>query len=199
MVSPAVSKQTMHRELPDYLRPGLKVVFVGFNPGERSARIGHYYAGRNNQFWNFLFESGLVPLSLRPEDDCRVFDFGLGLTDVVKRWSKSSNDLRAADYRAGAPRLLAKIQEASPRAVAFNGKVAYEKFSGRPARLGWQPGMVAGGRVFVLPSTSGRNGSLTRAAKLRYFRQLARWVKRHCRDGFAPTQVATAFRPAIPA
>ena len=66
-------------------------------------------------------------------------------------------------------------------------------------RLGWQPGMVAGGRVFVLPSTSGRNGSLTRAAKLRYFRQLARWVKRHCRDGFASTQVAAAFRPAMPA
>jgi TDG/mug DNA glycosylase family protein len=51
----------MHAELPDYLRPGLKLVFVGFNPGERSARIGHYYAGRGNQFWNFLYESGLVP------------------------------------------------------------------------------------------------------------------------------------------
>ena len=56
-----------NRELPDYLKRGLDVVFVGFNPGERSAHIGHYYAGRGNQFWNFLYESGLVPERLRPE------------------------------------------------------------------------------------------------------------------------------------
>ncbi len=169
----------MRRELPDYLRPGLDVVFVGFNPGDRSSRIGHYYAGRGNQFWNFLFESGLAPQRLRPEDDCRVLEFGLGLTDVVKRWSKSSNELRTADYREGIPLLRAKLKEAAPRAIAFNGKVACEKFSGGPVRLGLQPETFEGARVFVLPSTSGRNGSLTRARKLAYFRRLARWVKRH--------------------
>ncbi len=168
----------MLRQLPDYLRPGLKLVFVGFNPGERSARIGHYYAGRGNQFWNFLYESGLVPVKLLPEDDHRVLEFGLGLTDVVKRWSKSSNALRSADYREGAPRLMAKLEQAVPRVVAFNGKVAFERFSGRPAKLGLQAETLAGAKVFVLPSTSGRNGSLTRAAKLRHFRELARWVKK---------------------
>jgi TDG/mug DNA glycosylase family protein len=171
----------MHRPLPDYLRPGLAVVFVGFNPGERSARIGHYYAGRNNQFWNLLFESGLVPERLRPEEDHRVLEFGLGLTDVVKSWSKSASSLRVADYRQGIPRLAARLRKAAPRAVAFNGKMAYEKFSGRLARLGLQDERFDEARVFVLPSTSGRNGSLTRAGKLAYFRQLARWVKRHGR------------------
>ena len=87
--------------LPDYLRPGLRVVFVGFNPGDRSSRIGHYYAGRGNQFWNFLFESGLVGERLRPEDDHRVLEFSLGLTDVVKRWSRSAGELRTSDYREG--------------------------------------------------------------------------------------------------
>ncbi len=67
------------------------------------------------------------------------------------------------------------------RVVAFNGKGAYEKFSGRLVRLGWQRETVEGARVFVLPSTSGRNGSLTRAAKLKYFRRLARWVRRNGR------------------
>lgn len=166
----------MYRELPDYLRPGLKLVFVGFNPGERSARVGHYYAGRGNQFWNFLFESGLVPKRLRPQDDHRLLETGIGLTDVVKRWSNSSNALRAADFRQGIPRLREKLQKARPLAVAFNGKTAYERFSGHAARLGLQRESLAGARVFVLPSTSGRNGSLTRAEKLRYFRQLAWWV-----------------------
>jgi TDG/mug DNA glycosylase family protein len=171
----------MHRQLPDYLRPGLKVVFVGFNPGERSARIGHYYAGRGNQFWNLLYESGLVPERLRPEDDHRVLEFGLGLTDVVKRWSKSSSELRAEDYRQGAPRLTAKLRKYTPRVVAFNGKVVFENLHGRPAWLGWQRQPIEGARVFVLPSTSGRNGSLTRAGKLRYFRRLAKWVNNHVR------------------
>ena len=171
----------MHRRLPDYLGAGLKVVFVGFNPGERSARIGHYYAGRGNQFWNFLYESGLIPERLRPEDDRRVLEFSVGLTDVVKRWSKSSSELRADDYRQGVPQLAAKLRKYAPRVVAFNGKVAFENFRRRPARLGWQRAHLEGARVFVLPSTSGRNGSLTRAAKLRYFRRLAKWVNQHVR------------------
>ncbi len=169
----------MHRELPDYLRPRLKLVFVGFNPGERSARVGHYYAGRGNQFWNFLFESGLVPERLGPEDDHRLLQFGIGLTDVVKRWSNSSHSLRAADYHHGIPRLREKLKGAQAPVVAFNGKTAYERFSGHPAQLGLQRRTVEGAKVFVLPSTSGRNGSLTRAEKLRYFRHLARWVRRH--------------------
>jgi double-stranded uracil-DNA glycosylase len=166
-----------NRELPDYLRRGLDVVFVGFNPGERSSRIGHYYAGRGNQFWNFLYESGLVPQRLRPEEDQRVLEFRLGLTDLVKRWSRSANELRAEDFHHGGPRLERRLRRSRPRVVAFNGKGAYEKFSGRAARLGWQPRPVAGARVFVLPSTSGRNGSLTRPVKLAYFRRLARWLK----------------------
>ena len=169
----------MHHRLPDYLQPGLKVVFVGFNPGERSARVGHYYAGRGNQFWNLLYESGLVGEKLGPEDDHRVLEFGLGLTDVVKRWSRSSGLLRAIDYKKGIPPLLAKLRQVRPCTVAFNGKMAYEKVSGGSARLGLQREPFEGARVFVLPSTSGRNGSLTRAAKLGYFRLLARWVRKN--------------------
>lgn len=168
----------MHRQLPDYLRAGLQVVFVGYNPGERSARVGHYYAGRGNQFWNFLFESELVPERVGWENDRRVLDFGIGLTDVVKRWSKSSSELTLEEFRKGAARLTGRLERAAPgaRVVAFNGKGAYESCCGRPARLGWQHKRIAGSRVFVLPSTSGRNGRLTRKKKLRYFRQLARWV-----------------------
>jgi mismatch-specific thymine-DNA glycosylase len=173
----------MPRQLPDYLRPGLDVVFVGFNPGERSAAVGHYYAGRGNQFWKFLFESGLVREELTHEDDHRLLDFGIGITDLVKRWSKSSSELHANEYRKGITRLARQLHQNAPRTrvLAFNGKGAFEKFCGRAARLGWQPEMISGARVFVLPSTSGRNGSLTRATKLKYFRRLARWIEQYAR------------------
>jgi mismatch-specific thymine-DNA glycosylase len=171
----------MPHKLPDYLRAGLQVVFVGFNPGERSARVGHYYAGRGNQFWPLMFESGLLPLRLTYEDDHRLLEFGMGLTDVVKRWSRSANDLEPRDFRRGVPQLKRKLRSAAPCVVAFNGKMAGEKFSGRSVKLGWQRQTFEGSKVFVLPSTSGRNGSLTRAEKLAYFRRLARWVKQNGR------------------
>ena len=166
-------------ELRDYLRPGLKVVFVGFNPGDRSSRIGHYYAGRGNQFWSLLHESGLVSVPLRPEDDYRLFEFDIGVTDIVKRWSKSSSELRREDYRLGVPLLREKLERVSPLAVAFNGKGAYQQYCGRLVDLGPQADPIGKARVFVLPSTSGRNGSLTRAQKLAHFQRLAGWVRRY--------------------
>lgn len=166
----------MYPDLPDYLRPGLKLVFVGFNPGERSARIGHYYAGRGNQFWKFLFEAGLTPVHLSPEEDRRMLEFGFGLTDLVKRWSKSSSSLRAGDFQEGIPALKAKLRQAAPGAIAFNGKTGFEKFQGSKADLGPQQSFFGCSRIFVLPSTSGRNGSLSRSQKLHYFRQLKSWL-----------------------
>ncbi|HKT12222.1 MAG TPA: mismatch-specific DNA-glycosylase [Terriglobia bacterium] len=166
----------MYPDLRDYLRPGLRLVFVGFNPGERSARVGHYYAGRGNQFWNFLYESGLTPVLLRPEDDHRILEFGFGLTDIVKRWSNSSSDLSTGDFQQGIPVLKAKLLEASPGVIAFNGKTGFEKFQGRKAELGAQNCRFGNSRIYVLPSTSGRNGSLSRSEKLRYFCRLKRWL-----------------------
>lgn len=177
--STGTSQVQERAELPDYLKPGLKVVFVGFNPGDRSSRIGHYYAGRGNQFWSFLRESGLTTRRLAPEDDYQVLDFGIGLTDVVKRWSRSSSELRPRDYRHGFAALEKKLEWAAPRSIAFNGKGIYEHLAGHPAPLGRARERLAGVPVFVLPSTSGRNGSLTRAEKLAYFTRLADWVRRH--------------------
>jgi TDG/mug DNA glycosylase family protein len=175
-----------NRTLPDRLCPGLDVVFVGINPGEYSVLAGHYYARPTNQFWKLLSQSGLVRQELTCRDDSCLLDLGIGLTDVVKRATQSANQLRAADFRKGAPRLLAKLQKVRPRAVAFNGKMGYtrfrhaqENFVGHSVRLGLQAERLAGARVFVLPSTSPANARLPYATKLRYFRQLARWVRKH--------------------
>ena len=36
--------------LPDYLAPGLDVVFAGAAPSLSSEQVGHYYAGPTNNF-----------------------------------------------------------------------------------------------------------------------------------------------------
>ena len=61
------------------------MILVGANPGDRSARVGHYYAGRTNQFWPIMYESGVIPAPLSYEDDRRMLEFGIGMTDLVNR------------------------------------------------------------------------------------------------------------------
>jgi len=161
------------RILTDYLKDGLKVIIVGFNPGEASARAGHYYAGRGNSFWPLMYESGLIPEPLEPEDDRRLLEFGIGLTDLVKRPSRGVEEIRREDFTEGRVMLGQKLEQHSPRVIAFNGKMVYEKFSGRPVKMGLQKEKLYGAQVYVLPSTSGQNTTETHTEKLHHFRQLA--------------------------
>ena len=70
--------------LPDILAPGLDIVFCGTAVGNVSAQRGAYYAGLGNMFWPTLYEIGLTPRRLQPEEFREVLSFGLGLTDLVK-------------------------------------------------------------------------------------------------------------------
>ena len=164
------------RTLPDYLRRGMKVVVVGCNPGDRSARVGHYYAGRGNQFWPLMYDSGVLPELLSHADDRRVIEFGMGLTDLVKRPTRGVEEIERYEFAEGRIVLAQKLEEFAPRVVAFNGKITYEKFAQRACKLGLQNEMIYGAQVFVLPSTSGQN-SARRGVKLGYFRRLAELLR----------------------
>ena len=62
--------------LKDHVRPGLRVLFVGINPGVRSAVTGHHFAGYSNRFWKLLHDSRLVPEPIRYEHDQRLPEWG---------------------------------------------------------------------------------------------------------------------------
>lgn len=161
------------RTLPDQLRPGMKMIIVGCNPGERSARVGHYYAGRGNMFWPLLYESGIVPELLEYKNDKRMLEFGIGMTDLVKRPTRGVEDLQRQEFAEGRVLLSQKLQQYAPKVIAFNGKITFEKFSQRACKLGLQKDLLYGAQVFVLPSSSGLN-AVGNGVKMRYFRQLAK-------------------------
>ena len=165
------------RTLPDYLRKGMKLILVGSNPGDRSARVGHYYAGRGNQFWPIMYESGVIPEPISYEDDRRIVEFGIGMTDLVKRPTREMAELERQEFAEGRVLLAQKLEEMRPKVIAFNGKMVYEKFAGRECKLGLQKELLYGAQVFVLPSTSGQNGGTERAVKMRYFRKLAQLLQ----------------------
>jgi TDG/mug DNA glycosylase family protein len=165
------------RTLPDHLRKGMKLVIVGCNPTESSVRVGHYYAGRDNPFWPMLFESGVVPEPFDYHDDKRVIEFGIGLTDLVKRPSKTTEELSRADFAEGRIVLSQKLEEFAPRVVAFNGKLTYEQFAQRKCKFGLQKEPLYGARVYVLPATPSAEAD-KKSEKLQHFRKLAQLVKR---------------------
>lgn len=166
--------------LPDYLAPGLRVVFCGTAPGLVSAARGHYYGGPGNRFWEFLHEAGFVPNPLGPEDDHRVLEYGIGLTDLVKHMAQSHD--RGLVYDVAG--LARRITACAPEWLAFTSKEAGRaaaRYVGAPTPgLGEQSWRLGGTRVFVLPSPSGRNQGRAlydgRPHRIEWWQDLARFV-----------------------
>src|SRR5215813_6793512 len=73
----------MPRILPplrDRVRPPVRLLLVGINPGIRSAETGHHFAGYSNRFWKLLYDSKLVPEPITYADDQRLPEWGIGVT-----------------------------------------------------------------------------------------------------------------------
>jgi len=171
-LTPLVRGQT----LPDYLQSGLKLVIVGINPGTYSAQVGHYYARPGNLFWWALSNSGLVPKALGPENDAELPKFGIGLTDVVKRPTHSSGDLRQDEFDRGAKRTLTAIEQYAPKVACFVGLLGATAFLGRHVKAGPLSEKIGATKLFALPSPSRRNAHYGRDGILRYFQDLAHFV-----------------------
>jgi double-stranded uracil-DNA glycosylase len=167
------------KRLRDRVRPPVRVLLVGINPGIRSAAIGHHFAGPSNRFWKLLFESGLVPEPIGTEDDHRLPEWGLGVTNLIARETPGIDTLRPDEYVAGEKILRRKVRRWKPGVVAFVGVTLYRAVFDRPAALavtlGPQEERFEGAAVYVLPNPSGRNANYTYAQMLDAFRTLALW------------------------
>jgi TDG/mug DNA glycosylase family protein len=176
--------------LRDRIAPGVRVLFVGINPGVRSAQTGHHFAGFSNRFWKLLSDSGLVPEPITYEQDGRLPEWGFGITNLIARPSPGINDLKPAEYVEGWKILEKKIAKFQPTVVALVGVTLYRAIvplletspaGSRAARrradppdsvLGLRPESIHGARLFVLPNPSGRNANFSYAEMLEAFRAL---------------------------
>ena len=168
------------RRLRDCVRPDVRVLLVGINPGIRSATIGHHFAGPSNRFWKLLYESGLVPEAIGTEQDRRLQEWGFGLTNLVARATPRIDTLRPDEYVAGAQVLRRKVRRWKPRIVAFVGVSLYRAIFAKrgPITLGLQQETFESARVFVLPNPSGRNANFSYVEMLAAFRALAACARR---------------------
>jgi TDG/mug DNA glycosylase family protein len=164
--------QRQSETLPDYLREGLDLVFVGLNPGL------YYFAYRHNRFWPALSASGLVPDIVGPEDDTRLLEWGIGLTDIVKRPTSGIHELSPAEFRRGAKALQEKIEHYHPLVVCFVGLTGYEVCCGKQGRGSKKSDRFGGVPVFVIPSTSPRNARYSLEEIIAAMRDLGEYLQR---------------------
>jgi TDG/mug DNA glycosylase family protein len=160
-------------DVPDVLAPGLRVVFVGINPGRVSAAARAHFANPRNDFWRLLHAAGFTSVPLGPERQWEAPEHGIGITNAAYRTTPGSGDLRRADFAGSAERLERIAAELRPGWLAFVGKEAYRGAFNERAALGEQARRLGETRLFVLPSTSPANAAVPWDERLRWFGELS--------------------------
>lgn len=212
------SKYAHLSPLTDILEPNLICVFVGTNPGVRTAVAGHAYAHPSNHFWKLLHASGLTDRRLKPQEDVTLPAlYCMGNTNIVERPSKDAAELSKDETAAGTANLDAKFLKYRPEAVCIVGKgiweaiLRYRKAQGMTIpkasdfKYGWQDEKYnmgksvevsesdrewKGSRVFVATSTSGLAANTKPAEKEAIWKPFGEWVqKRRLENGFIPRSI----------
>lgn len=164
--------------MPDVIAPNLKVLFCGINPSVYSVVMGHHFARPGNRFWPTLHASGFTPRRFSPDEDGKLLELGLGITNIAARSSVAAADLPIQEYKAGAEILEAKLRQYQPRFLAVLGVSAYRAGFERPkAVLGLQPETIDATKIWVLPNPSGLNAHYQAPALASLFGELREFVE----------------------
>jgi len=168
------------RRVPDLVRPGVRLLFVGINPGLWTAAVQAHFARPGNRFYHALHAGGVVghKLDVRGGFDARsrsaLLDRGIGITNLVNRATARADELEPAELRRGARSLARKVARWEPRVVAVVGITAYRTAFDRPdAVVGRQSEKLAGAELWALPNPSGLNAHYQIRELARLYREAA--------------------------
>jgi TDG/mug DNA glycosylase family protein len=151
-------------EVPDLVSPGVRLVFVGINPGLRTAATQIHFGSPGNRFRPALVAAGILepPADGRPgmtqADLATLVRRGVGITNLVRRATARAAELARDELVAGRAELEAFAERHRPRVVAILGITAYRSAFGQPrATLGRQPAGLGPAELWVVPNPSGLN------------------------------------------
>jgi len=138
--------------LADLIPTHPKALVIGINPAPTSVAAGHYYQGRlGQQFYDRLRTAGVLDTSHHEWEDDDAYASGIGFTDIIKRPTRSADDLRPEEYAHGEAALRQRIEKDAPALVIFTFKKTAEKLLGRFEGSGSLAGRICGAAVFVMP------------------------------------------------
>lgn len=165
------------KSVPDVIAPGLKLLFVGINPGLYTAAIGHHFGRPGNRFWPAIHRAGFTPRLLSPYEERELLGWGYGITNFVNRATATAAELLPSELIAGGQVLEEKVREYRPACVAVLGVGAYRAAFQRPkAALGAQSERFGGALAWVLPNPSGLNAHYQLGDLANLFRELRQVV-----------------------
>ena len=163
----------MTRYDPDILAKGLDVVFCGVNPASTAAASGHNFSNANNRFWLVLNLAGFTDVRLQPQDERRLLEYRCGITAVVRRPTKSADEVSPDEFRKAGQEFELKMRRYAPRSIAFLGKRAISVLIGTSdVPWGSLPARYAGALAWILPNPSGRNRNFTLEALVKAYSEL---------------------------
>jgi len=172
------------KPLPDVVAPGLDVLFCGINPSLMSAERGHHFARPGNRFWPALHLAGLTPRRLTPDEDRELPRYGLGVTNLVDRPTRTVAELTREELATGAVALAELVGRYRPRVLAVLGIGAYRlAFDRARTGLGEQPERIGGVRTWVVPNPSGLNAHFQLPDLARLYGELRNAAGRAPADG----------------
>ena len=154
--------------VPDLVGPGLRLLFVGINPGLWTAATQTHFAHPGNRFYPALLLGGVIDRPIdrgtgfTDEDRDYLVRRGIGITNLAKRATAKASELTADELRRGGEELRALVRERSPAVVAVAGVTAFRTaFGNTKVVLGEQTGGFEGARLWVVPNPSGLNAHAT--------------------------------------
>lgn len=166
--------------VPDLIGPGVRLLFVGINPGLWTAATQTHFAHPSNRFYPALAKAGVIELAIDPaagmDDDDRkhLIERGVGITNLVNRATARAQELSRAELRRGALHLIETVRSHEPGVVAVAGITAYrDAFGERSARVGRQEQDMAGAELWVVPNPSGLNAHETVDSLADWYRKVA--------------------------
>lgn len=140
----------------DILAPGLRVVFCGINPGLSSAGTGFPFCSSGKSLLEGDISGRFTDRQLKPQEAQHLLDYRCGVTKLVDRPTVQANEVSKQELHAGGRKLIEKIEDYQPQALAILGKQAYEQgFSQRGAQWGKQTLTIGSTQIWVLPNPSG--------------------------------------------
>lgn len=166
--------------VPDLVGDGLRLLFVGINPGLWTAATQTHFAHPGNRFYPALLEAGIIEreidrgVGMSDADREYFLGRGLGISNLAHRATAKASSLSAAELRSGGEQLRALVRERRPAVVAVAGITAYRTAFGEPkATMGEQPDGFEGAALWVVPNPSGLNAHETTSSLADWYRRAA--------------------------
>ena len=166
--------------VPDLVGPGIRLLFVGINPGLWTAATSTHFAHPGNRFYPALLRAGVIDRPIdrgvgMTDDDRRyLVERGIGITNLVARATPRRPRSRPMSCAREGSDCASSSSSTRPSVVAVAGITAYRTAFDEPrAVLGRQPQPLGSAELWAVPNPSGLNAHETIDSLATWYRQVA--------------------------